>query len=144
MKNEEIGPRLSERSFLFHVTVRGPICSQSSFHLPLSNFYCPSHTERQIQVGEVTKAFLQCYTILPLSSYFHKKNHKNAVLIENSESINYFIVYFVKWVPESPQTSPSPNLSHQRFPNFHIRWFQPLFPRGEVKWHSYMSSEGAQ
>ena len=58
----------------------------------------------------------QCYTIIPLSSYFHKKNHKNAILMENSESINYFIVYFVKWVPESPQTSQSLNLSNQRFP----------------------------
>lgn len=103
-----------------------PLCGRGSlllvvFHTPLSNFYCYSCTGRQIQVGEVPTSFPQCYIIIPLSSYFHKKNHKNTILMENSESINYFIVYFVKLVPESPQTSQSLNLSSQRFPNFHIR-----------------------
>ena len=137
-------PKLSECSFQFNVTVREDICSQPSFQPPLSNCYCSRCMGRQIQVGEFIKYFLQCYTIIPLSSYFQQKNHKNSVLIENSVSINYFIVYFVKWIPESPQTSQSPNLCSQRFANFHIRWFQPLFPRGEVKWHSLsMSSGGA-
>lgn len=53
-----------EKVYLFPVLVSSPISQ-----LLLLKLY----TGRQMQVGEVPTPFLQCYTIILLSSYFSKK-----------------------------------------------------------------------
>jgi hypothetical protein len=82
MKLEDVGAKVS------HVSVREAVCSLSLFQTPFPGSLSEG--------GQGSKPFPPYCTILPASSYFHKENHRNVIIMANSESINYFIVRVVK------------------------------------------------